>query len=170
MRSALGFSLIELLIVVVIIGIVAALAIPNLLASRRAANEASAIASLRVLHGATMSYAATSGGGNFAGQANTPGTSSLTDLYNSQLIDQVLSTGTKGSYTFVGDRSPESATSPQTFYFAANPIGAAFALSGTRRFGVATDGVIRFDSTAANLAMPLDAAALSSAVAVPLNN
>src|SRR4051812_45026435 len=54
-----GFSLVELLVVVIIIAIVAAIAIPNLLASRRAANEASAVASLRTIHSAEATYFAT---------------------------------------------------------------------------------------------------------------
>jgi prepilin-type N-terminal cleavage/methylation domain-containing protein len=81
-KNEKGFSLVELLVVVIIIAIVAAIAIPNLLASRRAANEASAISTLRTYHSAEATYQAT------LGQSTSYGNE--TDLVG--LVDAVLAT------------------------------------------------------------------------------
>src|ERR1051325_4627929 len=86
------FSLIELLIVVAIIGIIAAIAIPNLLASRRAANEGSAQQSLRTIHSAQSTYQATKGNGAYS--------TDLAGLYGQNMIDTVLNTGSKSGYEF----------------------------------------------------------------------
>lgn len=159
-----GFSLIELLIVVVIIGIIAAIAVPNLLGAKRSANEGSAVSAMRTLHGAQMSYAASVGSGNYAGDT-TFTTTALTALGNVALIerDQLGSTNaTKSGYAFRGIRIVSSSTAPAQFGFSAIPTSTSgVTQTGTRRFGIASEGVIKFDRTLSG--HYADLAAVSSA-------
>jgi prepilin-type N-terminal cleavage/methylation domain-containing protein len=164
-----GFSLIELLIVVVIIGIIAAIAIPNLLAARRSANEGSAISALRTLHGAQMTYASTYGNKDYAGAVGAGTTAALSELAAPGLVDQVLGTGTKAGYNFVGGRVASTSTTPAQFFFSANPaVTSGVTQTGARRFGIATDGVMMADPTAANLGQAYDQATI--ATGTPLSN
>jgi type IV pilus assembly protein PilA len=137
-----GFSLIELLIVVAIILIIAAIAIPNLLRSKMAANEASAVGSLRTLNTGCVAYSTTYGGYP-AGLANlgpaTPATSTSADL-----IDSVLSSGTKSGYTFAYVATTVGGV-VQAYTLTATPV--TIGTTGQRGFFTNQTGVIRADAS-----------------------
>lgn len=161
-----GFSLIELLIVVVIIGIIAAIAIPNLLAARRSANEGSAISSLRTYHGAQMTYQATTGAGNYAGTDNTVDKVPFTALNTLGLIDSVLggSSTTKSGYVFTGTQTPAGTGTPASFGgFAAPVTTTGVTATGTRNFAILTEGVM-YSSSATTSAMTLVAGSATTPV------
>jgi type IV pilus assembly protein PilA len=142
-----GFSLIELLIVVAITGILAAIAVPGLLAARRAANEASAQASVRTIHSCQATYKATSLNAEYG---------TLSDLQGEYLTDTVLASGTKSGYSFV--TTPTSGVLPTQFHSTAVPTGTSgTGRTGNRRFAMTEDGVMRGDTT---LTVPANHAAV----------
>jgi len=141
-KNEKGFSLVELLVVVIIIAIVAAIAIPNLLASRRAANEASAISSLRTLHSAEVTYQATAGGNvNFGTGPN---------LLTAGLIDATLgaATPTKSGYSFAITKVDAAGTAAASYCATAGPQSTGTTGTGVNYFGVSVDGVIYKNATA----------------------
>jgi prepilin-type N-terminal cleavage/methylation domain-containing protein len=143
-----GFSLIELLIVVAIILIIAAIAIPNLLRSRMAANEASAVGSIRTINTSAVTYSSTYPNAGFpATLANLGGPSPCPAATSTAacLLDAVLAAGTKSGYKFVwtGDGNPVSVG----YTITAAPV--SIGSTGQRMFCSDMSGVIRFDPTGA---------------------
>jgi type IV pilus assembly protein PilA len=146
-RNEAGFSLIELLIVVAIIMIIAAIALPNLLSARISANEASAVQSVRTIQSAETLYATTYTSLGFSatladlgGASNSACVASPTQAC---LIDNVLSSGTKDGYviTWTGD----GLTPSFSYNINADPVVRGG--TGRRSFYSNYPGVIRYNTS-----------------------
>ena len=147
-RNAEGYTFVELLIVVTIIGIIASIAVPNLLASRRAANEASAQSSMRTLSSCEATYQYTYGNGTYT---------DITSLGVKTLTDSVLSSGQKSGYNFVF--TPVAGPPAQYWGYAVPTLTSGIGQTGTRRFATSEDSVLRGDTT---LTAPADEAAVKA--------
>ncbi len=147
MKKQLGFSLIELLIVVAIILIISAIAIPSYLRSRMQANEASAVSSLRMINTAAITYSSTYVNVGYPtnmvdmGGAN-PCTATSTSAC---LLDDSLAQGTKSGYAlvWVGD----GATPSVAYSITGTPL--VVGSSGQRMFCTDQTGLIRYDPSGA---------------------
>jgi type IV pilus assembly protein PilA len=136
-----GFSLIELLIVVAIILIIAAIAIPNLLRAKIAANQSSAVGSLRTINTACIAFS-TSYGQYPAALTNLgPVGSGTASSTSADLIDSVLSAGQKSGYVFTFT----AGTANQSYSITATPITAA--TTGQNMYYTDQSGVIRVDTS-----------------------
>lgn len=142
-----GFSLIELLIVVAIILIIAAIAIPNLMAARMSANESSAAGSLRTINTGEVSYAATYPDLGYTDLPSLGGATPCSPAPTSGcFLDSVLSSGAKGGYQFTVTPGTNLNGANLTYVSLADPSG--LNSTGTRSFCSDQSGVIYYLSNA----------------------
>ena len=128
-----GFSLIELMIVVAVIGIIAGIALPSLLGARIAANEAAAISNLRTICTACEQFR--------VGTVSPSYPANLAALGAAGNIDSALAAGSKTGYTFaLTGATPNAAGGLTTYTCTAVPISNQ---TGNRSFFLDQTGVIR---------------------------
>jgi type IV pilus assembly protein PilA len=140
-----GFSLIELLIVVAIILIIAAIAIPNLLRSKMAANEASAVATLRTLNTSAVAFSTTYGA--YPNSITNLGPSSTPTSTAADLVDSVLAAANpavKSGYSFLWAPVTGTGGVVSGYSIVASPV--TLGVTGQRGFFTDQSGVIRADT------------------------
>jgi len=153
-----GFTIIELLIAIVIILIIAALAIPKLLHSRLAANEADAVASIKSINAAEVAYQAAYPTRGFAAQLSyMAGTQPCKPSPTSAcLLDKSLASGAKNGYSFSAIGTKQTANGLYLDYAAGgSPI--AYGDTGVRLFCSTSDGVLRYSANPSHSMVPPNA-------------